>query len=152
MHLLGDWWTPLVLRESFAGVRRFDDFQRSLGLARNTLNTRLRRLVEEGLLERVPYQRHPQRVEYVLTEKGRDFYPVLSAVMTWGDRWLADQDGPPVITRHHECGQAAHGVVVCDHCGEPITAETVTSELGPGFPARLAEHPEVQARFNNPPA
>lgn len=152
MHLLGDWWTPLVLREAFAGIRRFDDFQRSLGLARNTLNLRLQRLVEEGLLDRVPYQQHPERHEYVLTDKGQDFYPVLAAIMAWGDRWMAGDDGPPVTTRHHQCGQPTHAVVVCEHCGEPLTAEAVSPEFGPGFPQRLAEQPEVQARFANPPA
>ena len=93
MDLLGDWWTPLVLRESFYGIRRFDEFQQALGIARNTLVDRLRRLVDEGLLEKVPYQTEPVRHDYVLTEKGRDFWQVLAAMMTWGDRWLADEAG-----------------------------------------------------------
>lgn len=152
MHLLGDWWTPLVLREAFAGIRRFDDFQRSLRVARNTLNLRLQRLVEEGLLERVPYQHNPERHEYVLTDKGRDFYPVLAAIMTWGDQWLAGEDGPPVTTRHHECGHPTRAMVTCEHCGQPLTADTAAHELGPGFPQRHAERPEVRARFSAPPA
>ncbi|MEV0052115.1 helix-turn-helix domain-containing protein [Saccharopolyspora shandongensis] len=150
MDLIGDWWTPLVLREAFAGIRRFDDFQESLGLARNTLNARLQRLVEEGLLDRVRYQQRPDRYEYVLTEKGEDFYPVLAAIMAWGDRWLAGESGPPVITRH-TCGQATHGVVVCEHCAQPLTAGSVTKELGPGFPARLADREDVRARFGPRP-
>src|SRR5947209_3973489 len=88
MDLLGDWWTPLVLREAFRGVRRFDEFERSLGIGRNILTQRLRRLVGEGLLERRKYQDGPARYEYRLTEKGRDFYPVLAAMIRWGDRWL----------------------------------------------------------------
>ena len=94
VDLIGDWWTPLVLREAFWGVRRFDDFQRSLGIGRNILTQRLGRLVDEGMLERRPYQEHPPRHEYVLTEKGRDFFPVIAALMRWGDRWLAGDDGP----------------------------------------------------------
>ncbi|AHH95607.1 helix-turn-helix domain-containing protein [Kutzneria viridogrisea] len=146
MDLLGDWWTPLVLREAFYGVRRFDDFQQSLGVARNTLTTRLNRLVEEGLLERVPYQDRPVRHEYLLTDKGRDFFPVLAAMVRWGDRWLAEEAGPPVVLRH-ECGHTGHPEVVCTHCGGQYTAETVRSELGPGFPQRLRSRAEVQARF-----
>src|SRR5436190_8958064 len=88
VDLLGDWWTPLVLRQAFYGVRRFDDFQESLGIGRNVLTQRLNRLVDEGLLERRLYCEHPPRSEYVLTEKGRDFWPVLAAMTTWGDKWL----------------------------------------------------------------
>ncbi|PRZ44310.1 HxlR family transcriptional regulator [Antricoccus suffuscus] len=147
MDLIGDWWTPLVLREAFAGVQRFDDFQQSLGLARNTLDTRLKRLVEAGLFDRVPYQQNPARYDYVLTEQGRDFYPVLSAIMAWGDKWLAEESGPPVITRHDTCGHQIQARVVCDHCGEPLTSENVTREIGPGFPEKLRGRPDVEARF-----
>ena len=80
VDILGDWWTPLVLRESYLGVRRFDDFQHRLGIGRNILTQRLGRLVDEGLLARRPYQERPLRHEYVLTDKGRDFYPVMAAI------------------------------------------------------------------------
>ncbi|HVW32063.1 MAG TPA: helix-turn-helix domain-containing protein, partial [Acidimicrobiia bacterium] len=93
VDLLGDWWTPLVLREAFLGRRRFDDIQAALGIGRNVLTQRLRRLVEEGMLDRVRYQSKPDRYEYVLTEKGRDFYPVLAAMIAWGDRWLSGDEG-----------------------------------------------------------
>ncbi|MDT7556111.1 MAG: hypothetical protein QOI68_581 [Pseudonocardiales bacterium] len=96
MDLLGDWWTPLVLREAFYGFRRFDEFQQELGIARNTLADRLRRLVDEGLLEKRAYQSEPVRYDYVLTEMGRDFYGVIAAMTRWGDRWLADEAGPGV--------------------------------------------------------
>src|ERR1044072_1678691 len=89
MDLLGDWWTPLVLREAFYGFSRFDEFQRALGIARNTLTDRLRRLVDEGLLEKRPYQDEPRRYDYVLTDKGREFFAVLAAMTASGDRWLA---------------------------------------------------------------
>src|SRR3954471_7716368 len=86
VELLGDWWTPLVLREAFRGVRRFDDFQESLGIGRNILTQRLQRLVKEGILERRKYQERPPRYEYRLTKKGHELFPVLAAMIHWGDR------------------------------------------------------------------
>ena len=135
VDLLGDWWTPLVLREAFLGVRRFDDMQRELGIGRNVLTQRLKRLVEEGLLERVRYQEKPDRYEYHLTDKGRDFYPVLAAMITWGDRWLSGEDGPPIVLRHTTCGHDMTAKVVCSECGEPIQARDVRASLGPGYPS-----------------
>jgi DNA-binding HxlR family transcriptional regulator len=147
MDLLGDWWTPLVLRESFYGIRRFDEFQQGLGIARNTLADRLRRLVEEGLLEKQAYQVDPVRYDYVLTEKGRDFFPVLAAMSRWGDRWLAGEAGPPITFHHDTCGHDSYGEVVCAHCREPMDAAGTTMRMGPGYPPRLAERPDVQRRF-----
>jgi DNA-binding HxlR family transcriptional regulator len=147
MDLLGDWWTPLVLREAFYGINRFDRFQRELGIARNTLADRLNRLVDEGLLRREPYQSDPVRHEYLLTDKGKDFYPVLAAMSTWGDRWLDDGEGQPIVTHHRECGHDAHAEVVCSHCGQPLAADDVEHRMGPGYPARIARRPDVRARF-----
>ncbi|GHF76894.1 HxlR family transcriptional regulator [Amycolatopsis bartoniae] len=147
MDLLGDWWTPLVLRECFYGIARFDDFQRELGIARNTLTDRLRRLVAEGLLEKRAYQRDPVRYDYVLTEKGRDFFGVLAAMSAWGDKWLAAEAGPPVTLHHEECGHDTSAEVVCAQCGEPLTAEATRMRMGPGYPPKLAERPDVQRRF-----
>ncbi|WP_037568617.1 winged helix-turn-helix transcriptional regulator [Phaeacidiphilus oryzae] len=147
IDLLGDPWSPLVLREAFYGITRFDGFQESLGIARNTLADRLARLVEQGLLERSPYQTDPVRHDYLLTEKGRDFYPVLLAMSGWGDRWLSGEQGPPIVHYHAACGQEAEAAVVCGHCGKPMTAENTVSRMGPGYPPRLAERPEVRARF-----
>lgn len=113
LDLLGDQWTPLVLREAFYGIRRFDDFQESLGIARNTLTERLRRLVDEGLFDKQRYQDEPARYDYVLTEKGRDFYGVLAAMARWGDRWLAGAEGVPVVLHHERCGRDTHAEVVC---------------------------------------
>jgi DNA-binding HxlR family transcriptional regulator len=135
VDLLGDWWTPLVLREVFLGVRRFDDMQRSLGIGRNVLTQRLKRLVDEAMLDRVRYQEKPDRFDYVLTEKGRDFYPVLAAMITWGDRWLAGAEGPPIVLRHTACGHDMTARVVCSECGEPIRAKEVRARIGPGYPA-----------------
>jgi DNA-binding HxlR family transcriptional regulator len=132
MDLLGDQWTLLVMREAFAGVRRFDRFQAELGIARNTLTERLDRLTGAGLLDRVRYQDRPARYEYPLTEMGRDFFPVLAAIIRWGDEWLADPAGPPRLLRH-DCGEATTAVVNCAHCGGAMTADRVVMEPGPGL-------------------
>lgn len=147
VSLLGDWWTPLVLREVFYGIHRFDQFQSELGIARNTLTDRLNRLVEEGLLHKEPYQTDPVRHEYLLTEKGKDFYPVLAAMSAWGDRWLDKGAGPPIIFHHRECGHDSHAEVVCSECGQPLTSDNVEHRMGPGYPERIAKRPDVQARF-----
>jgi DNA-binding HxlR family transcriptional regulator len=125
MDLLGDWWTPLVLRDAYFGIKRFEDFQRDLGIGRNVLTQRLNRLVDEGLFERVPYQEHPPRYEYALTDMGRDFMPVLMAMSAWGDRWLAGPEGPPVTFRHKACEHQTEARVVCSHCGEPLVYGSV---------------------------
>jgi DNA-binding HxlR family transcriptional regulator len=147
MDLLGDWWTPLVLREAFYGIRRFDEFQRGLGIARNTLTDRLRRLVADGLLEKRAYQHDPVRYDYVLTQKGRDFFGIIAAMAAWGDRWLADAAGPPVTLHHTACGQDTEARVVCACCQQPLRAEDTVMRMGPGYPPKLAERPEVAARF-----
>jgi len=135
VDILGDWWTPLVLRESYLGVRRFDDFQHRLGIGRNILTQRLGRLVDEGLLARRPYQERPLRHEYVLTDKGRDFYPVMAAITRWGDAWLDGGEGPPVILHHTGCDHDMHAEVVCSECGEPIEVREVRARPGPGLRA-----------------
>lgn len=150
MDLLGDWWTPLVLREAFYGVRRFEGFRSGLGIARTTLTDRLGRLVDEGLMERRAYQSEPVRYEYVLTEKGADFWPVLLAMARWGDRWLSDEAGPPVTVHHTRCGHDTEAEVVCGRCGEPMPIEESRLRMGPGYPARLATRPDVQERFAVP--
>lgn len=150
VDLLGDWWTPLVLREAFYGVRRFDQFQSGLGIARNTLTERLNRLVEEGLLRKEPYQKDPVRYEYLLTDKGNDFYPVLAAMSAWGDRWLDGGLGRPITSHHTVCDHDTQAVVVCSECAQPLTHDTVTHSMGPGYPPKLAGRPDVRARFGVP--
>ncbi|HET6949581.1 MAG TPA: helix-turn-helix domain-containing protein [Acidimicrobiales bacterium] len=133
VDLIGDWWTPLVLREAYLGVRRFDDFQRNLGIGRNILTQRLHRLVDEEMLARRPYQERPVRHEYVLTDKGRDFYPVVAAMQRWGDRWLAGEAGPPIVLHHRLCDHDMEAQVVCSECGEPLALRDVRARRGPGF-------------------
>lgn len=147
MDLLGDWWTPLVLREAFYGIRRFDEFQQELGIARNTLTDRLRRLVDEGLMEKQLYQTEPRRYDYVLTKKGRDFFGVVAAMSAWGDRWLAGEDGAPIVFHHNACGHDTHAEVVCAECREPLRSEDTSMRMGPGYPERLKRRPDVQRRF-----
>ncbi len=150
VNLIGDWWTPLVLREAFYGTTRFEGMQQSLGIGRNVLTQRLQRLVREGVLQRCRYQEHPQRFEYRLSEKGRDLFQVLMVMMGWGDRWLQRGRGVPIQLRHVSCGHIVRPEVMCAECREPLRIDSVRAELGPGFPARLAMHPRVQARFGRP--
>jgi DNA-binding HxlR family transcriptional regulator len=125
VDLLGDWWTPLVLREACYGVRRFEEVQRNLRIGRNILSQRLRRLCNEEMMKRVKYQDRPPRYEYVLTEKGREFFPVIAAIVRWGDTWLAGKKGAPVILRHRTCGAETHAEVVCSECKQPLRLDDV---------------------------
>jgi DNA-binding HxlR family transcriptional regulator len=138
VDLTGDWWTPLVMREAFYGARRFEQFQRGLGISRSVLTQRLDRLVAERMLERVPYQERPLRHEYQLTEKGRDFFTVLAAMMRWGDRWLAGDDGPPIELWDRESGAPVNIEVVDSRTGEPVDVGRLVATPGPGLPEQLA--------------
>jgi DNA-binding HxlR family transcriptional regulator len=131
LEVVGEWWSLLIMRDAFLGIRRFDDFQASLGISRNVLNQRLTRLVEQGVLERVPYQDHPPRCEYRLTDKGRDLWPVVTAMRQWGDTWAAPE-GPPVEIVHTACGHVSQAVLTCSRCGEPLDARGVRAEPGAG--------------------
>jgi DNA-binding HxlR family transcriptional regulator len=133
LELVGERWTLLILRDAFLGVRRFDDFQRSLGIARNVLNTRLQRLCDSGLLERRLYQERPERYEYRFTEMGLDLWPSVAALMEFGDKYLAGDDGPPLLMQHKGCGGAVAATRVCAVCGaEGLTARDVVAVPGPG--------------------
>jgi DNA-binding HxlR family transcriptional regulator len=128
--ILGERWTMVILRQAFLGARRFEHYQAPLGIARNMLTDRLRRLVEHGILERCLYHERPPRYEYRLTPKGLDLYPILVTMMEWGDRY-GGFDGPPMQLRHH-CGGVMHPRLVCDCCGEVVDPHHVTPETGPG--------------------
>jgi DNA-binding HxlR family transcriptional regulator len=123
LEVVGERWTILILRDAFLGVRRFDDFQRELGIARNVLQTRLRRLVDEGLLERRAYQERPLRHEYLLTPRGEDLMPVLLALMEWGDRHLSANERAPRAL-HRGCGGPLTQRCTCSQCGTEITSAT----------------------------
>jgi DNA-binding HxlR family transcriptional regulator len=126
LEVIGDRWTMLILRDSFRGVRRFEAFQRDLGIARNLLTDRLGRLVEHGVLQKQQYQDHPPRYEYRLTPRGVDLSPALVALMRWGDKWLADGE-PPVSLLHERCGQPLDQAFVCWHCDETVSPLQIRS-------------------------
>jgi DNA-binding HxlR family transcriptional regulator len=132
LEVLGDRWTLLVLRDAFRRVRRFEDFQRSLGVARNVLTDRLTRLVDEGIMRRVPYQERPVRFEYRLTEKGRELWPVMMTLMQWGDRHYDEPAGPPMVVRHRDCGGEVTGHLSCSKCGAELGPYDVEAAPGPG--------------------
>ena len=132
LAIVGDRWTLMVLRSAFLGIRRFDDFQASLGVTRHVLAERLKRLVEADILQKVPYQDRQERFEYRLTEKGRDLYPVLLALVNWGDKWLDGGMGPPVQYRHNTCGHMFTPTMVCSECGEEVNAREVRPVAGRG--------------------
>ncbi|OBE97127.1 helix-turn-helix domain-containing protein [Mycobacterium sp. 852002-10029_SCH5224772] len=147
VDLVRDGWAMLVLRDAIYGITKFDEFQRELGIPRNTLTERLNRLVDQGLLHKRPYQHEPVRYDYVLTEKGRDFFGVLAAMSRWGDQWLAGTDGAPVVFHHESCGHDSHAEVVCATCRAPLRTEDTTMKMGPGYPKKLRSRPDVQRRF-----
>ncbi len=120
LEVVGEWWSMLILRDAFLGVTRFDAFHQ-----------RLTRLVAEGVLKKVPYSQRPPRYDYKLTEKGRDLWPVLTAMRQWGDKHAAP-DGPPIRMVHTACGQVSEAVMTCSACGEPLSARQVRVVRGPG--------------------
>ena len=144
LELIGERWTILILRDAFLGVRRFDDFQGRLGIARNVLQSRLERLVAEDVLQRVEYQERPRRFEYRLTPKGVDLWPVLVALLKWGDKH-AYPDGPPMVLRHVDCGGELDDRRICTKCGKPLEANEVRAERGTGA-APVADVPGAPVR------
>lgn len=131
LDVIGEWWTPLILRDMFMGISRFDDFQARLGIARNILADRLSRLIEAGVIEKAPYQEHPARFDYHLTEKGGDLWKVLTAMREWGDRWEAPE-GPSVQIVHKSCGHVTSSKLVCAECGAKLERRQVRLVKGPG--------------------
>ncbi|GLY53746.1 helix-turn-helix domain-containing protein [Lentzea sp. NBRC 102530] len=131
LDVMGEPWTPLILRDVWVGMTRFEQLQADLGISRKVLTERLNHLVEQGVLERRPYDQRP-RYEYVLTAKGTELIDLLMVMKAWGDRHLAGEAGPPVLYRHHACGEIADVALRCDHCGEPMRAGDVDLLPGPG--------------------
>ncbi|MDO9410344.1 helix-turn-helix domain-containing protein [Patulibacter sp.] len=139
VDVVGQPWVLLVLREAFHGLRRFSDMQDHLGVSRSVLASRLEAMVQEGLLERSPYREPGQRerTEYVLTDKGRDLYPVIVALRQWGDRHLAGEAGVPIHSEHAGCGAAVHAELVCE-AGHVVDSGDVVRRPGPGSRLRDA--------------
>jgi DNA-binding HxlR family transcriptional regulator len=133
--VIGDRWTLLILRECFLRTRRFEEFQSRLGITRHLLSERLKKLVRFGVLRRVPYQDSPARYEYILTQRGLDLYPIVMAIVHWGDTHMVDERGRPLLHEHKSCGKLFDPVMICSECGEPIQARQVHVRAGPGAPA-----------------
>ena len=134
LAVIGERWTLMILRDCFLGVRRFEIFQRRLGVSRTIVTDRLVLLVEEGVLERRAYQDKPVRHEYRLTPKGLDLYPVVMAIAHFGDAYYAGEAGAPLLRRHKTCGCDFHPVQVCSACGQEIKAKAVEVRAARGFP------------------
>ncbi len=143
LEVVGEWWTLLIVRNVMFGQRRFEAIQSDLGIARNILSDRLVTLVDHQILEKVKYRDAPERFEYRLTDKGRDLYPVMAAMMAWGDKWAAPGGAP--IKLVHSCGDIAEPMVVCDKCSEPLALKDIRAKAGPGL------RREVAAGVRHPP-
>ena len=134
LDVIGEPWSPLILRDVWVGMSRFEQLQADLGISRKVLTERLGHRVEQGVLERRPYDARP-RFDYLLTEKGTDLVEMLMVMARWGDRWLAGEAGPPVLYRHHACGKISSVDLRCARCGEPMHAGDIDLLPGPGAAA-----------------
>ncbi len=138
LEIIGERWTILILRDVFLGIRRFEDLQRSLGVARNILQARLQRMVEYGILVKRPYQERPLRHEYRLTEKGADLWPVLVSLLKWGDRYALSGERPMLLT-HRGCGGELDDRRRCLECGADVTVTEALAVRTGARPAPLEE-------------
>src|SRR5215472_2580254 len=138
LERVGEWWSILILRDAFHGLKRFDEFQESLGIAPNMLARRLKALVEAGLLERRRYNERPPRDEYVLAQAGRDFRPVLWALLAWGNKYFAPE-GSSVVIVDSRTGAEADPVLVDRQSGRPLVAPDFRSAAGPAADARTRQ-------------
>lgn len=148
MAVVGEPWSPLVVRDVYRGLTRFEEIQADLGISRKVLTERLRHLVEHGVLERKPYGQG-SRHEYVLTQMGLELVDVLMVMVKWGDAWLDEGAGAPIVYRHQTCGAVSRVDLRCAHCGEPMRAGDVDVLPGPGLaveqPGRPVPRPADQA-------
>jgi DNA-binding HxlR family transcriptional regulator len=145
---VGEWWSIMILRDAFHGLTRFDEFQKSLDIAPNMLTRRLNSLVEEGLLERRQYSEKPPRYEYLLTPRGRDFHPVMVALLAWGNRHFAEE-GIAVDLLDSETGKPAEPVLVDRKSGREINQQDFTFGPGPAASERTRKRMEFANR-NHP--
>jgi DNA-binding HxlR family transcriptional regulator len=147
VEVFGDSWTLLIVRDALQGLTRFDEFQRSLNVARNTLSDRLGKLVDAGVMTKRFYQDNPPRYEYLLTEMGRDFFPVLASMLAWGDKWLDDGGGAPVTLHHNQPGHKIVSQIVCVECGKPVGHDDIQFCVGPGYPDDVPPELDMRARL-----
>lgn len=142
-EVLGDGWTLLILREAFFGMRRFGDFERALGLAKNVLTARLDHLVEHGLMTKQPIETGGRRCEYVLTEKGFDLITVFTALRDWSNRWIFGEGNEPLRLLDDRTGKPVPPLLLRDRRGKPIPFEHLRLVPGPGA------DPETKKRLRN---
>ena len=152
LELVGEWWTLLILRDAFLGVRRFEDFVERLGISRNVLTIRLDSLVAAGILERRPYDEGRGRYDYLLTDKGRALWPVMTALRQWGDEWIYGDGNEPLLIEHRSCGCVTTAQMTCSACGETLDVRSVRAL--PGLAATSDEVLDVvrKPRSGAPPA
>lgn len=151
LEVIGEWWTLLILRDCFLGVRRFDDFVDRLGISRNVLTNRLDTLVDAGLLDRRAYDEARGRYDYLLTDKGRALWPVLTALRQWGDEWILGAGHEPLLLEHRDHGHTTTARMTCDVCGELLDARSVRAVAGPGStPLILATESNSSSIRNRP--
>jgi DNA-binding HxlR family transcriptional regulator len=139
LDMIGEWWTLLIIRDLFYGINTFDTLCRDLGIARNILADRLRKLTDRGLIEKKPGEIGSRKRIYRLTGKGKDLFPIIMALVAWGDRWEAPK-GPPILFLHQPDGHPAQPMVICAHCGKVLKPKDIQPGKGPGA-ARLAALP-----------
>lgn len=139
LSIIGDRWTLLILRNAFLGTRRFDDFQMQLGVTRHLLTARLKLLVVEEILKKIPYQSQPTRYEYKLTEKGFELYPVLMSLIKWGNKWTVDERGIPLKHINRETGESIQPLLIDENTGKAIDARNVELKIGPGLEIALED-------------
>lgn len=137
LSVIGDTWSIMIIRNAFLGIRRFEDFQKNLGITRHVLTDRLNTLIEEQILYKAPYTESQKRFEYRLTPKGLDLYPVLLSLVKWGDQYMDQGLGAPLDFIHQSCGHRFEAVMVCSACKLPLNPKQVTVKMGQGF--RLAQ-------------
>jgi DNA-binding HxlR family transcriptional regulator len=130
LDVIGEPWSPLIVRDVWLGIRRFDEIRADLGISRKVLTGRLKFLVEAGVLAKEQYSERPVRSQYVLTAKGLDLVELLMVMVKWGDRWTAGDAGPPVLYRHQTCGKVAHVELHCSACNKPMSPDNI--DLLPG--------------------
>ncbi len=141
LEILGDWWTLLVVRDAFLGLRRFRDFEASLGIAKNVLTDRLQRLVEHEILERVDVGESGTRYEYRLTDKGLALMPIITSLREWGEEWILGEGNEPILVKDRRTGRRLPKLRLRDADGNPVEPQDLVVEAGPGA------EPETAARF-----
>ena len=144
LEVLGDWWTLLIVRDAFLGLRRFADFQSDLGIAKNVLSQRLQHLVAHEILERVDVGEHGTRYEYRLTDKGEALLPVLTTLREWSDDWIFGRGNEPVIAKERSSGRRVPRLRLRNAGGKPLSRRELRIEPGPGA------DPETRRRFSRP--